>query len=157
MKRLITLTDDQHAELVRRYKQEKNVRLRDRIQCVLLKAQGRTNREVAAILFTSEHSVNDWLDRFDTGGVDALCGWEVGGSESHLTPEQLALLQTELDKHIFQTAKQVCAWVAEQFDVVYSERGMRDLLQRLGYSHQKAHLIPAQADAEAQAAFLKGV
>ncbi len=63
MKRLLTLTDDQRAELVRRYKTEKNVRLRDRLQCVLLKADGRTNRDIAAVLFTSEQSVHDWLDR----------------------------------------------------------------------------------------------
>ena len=54
-------------------------------------------------------------------------------------------------------AKQVCAWVNEQFAIAYSERGMRDVLKRLGYTRQKAHLVPAQADVEAQAAFLKAV
>lgn len=157
MKRSLTLTDEQRAELVRRYKTEKNVRLRDRIQCVLLKADGRTNKDIAAVLFTSEHSVHDWLDRYDAGGLDTLCAWEVGGSEAHLTSEQLQHLTAELDTHRFQTAKQVCHFVAQTFDVTYSERGMRDLLHRLGYSRQKAHLVPAQANPEAQAAFLKGV
>jgi transposase len=89
--------------------------------------------------------------------VEALCRLETGGSDGFLTPEQIATLRVELDRHIFQTAKQVCAWVAEHFAVTYSERGMRALLRRLGYSRQKAPLVPAQADVEAQAAFLKGV
>ncbi len=157
MKRLLTLTDAQRAELVGRYKTEKNVRLRDRLQCVLLKADGRTNRDIAAVLFTSEHSVHDWLDRYDAGGLNALCAWEVGGSEPHLTPAQLEQLTLEVDKNHFQTAKQVCAWVQHTFGVGYSERGMRELLHRLGYTRQKAHLVPAQADPMAQEDFLKGV
>ena len=111
MKRLLSLTSQQRTELVRRYKSEKNVRLRDRLHCVLLKADGRTNREVASLLLTSEHSVNDWLDRYDAGGLDALCAWKVGGSDPHLSQEQAARLQAELDQHGFQSAKQVCAWV----------------------------------------------
>ncbi len=153
MKRLLTLTDDQRAELVRRDKSEKNVRLRDRIQCVLLKAAGRTNREIAEVLFTSEHSVHEWLDRSEAGGRETLCVWEVGGSTAHLIPEQIQSLTAALDTNRFQTAKQVCHCVEQTFDVAYSERGMRELLHRLGYSRQKAPLVPAQADPEAQAAF----
>lgn len=157
MKRLLSLSNQQRTELVQRYKSEKNVCLRDRIHCVLLKADGRTNREVASLLLTSEHSVNDWLDRYGAGGLDALCAWQVGGSDPHLTPEQTERLKAELDQHGFQSAKQVCAWVEGQWGITYSERGMRGLLRRLGYSPQKAHLVPAQAQPEVQEAFLKAV
>ena len=153
MKRLLTLAAPQRAALVQRYKAEKNVRLRDRIHCVLLKADGRTNREVASLLLTSQQTVNDWLNRYDAGGLDALCAWEVGGSDPHLTQEQAERLQAELDTHGFQSAKQVCAFVEAQWGIPYSERGMRALLRRLGYSPQKAHLVPAQADPKAQEAF----
>ena len=116
-----------------------------------------TNGEVADLLEIVRETVADWLNLYAEGGIEALCRLETGGSDSFLSAEQLALLKDELDKHVFQTAKQVCGWVAEQFGVTYSERGMRDLLRRLGYTRQKAHLVPAQADPEAQAAFLKGV
>ena len=157
MKRLVPLTDEQRADIVRRYKTEKNVRLRERLHCVLLKADGYTNREAARILHTSEHTVNDWLDRFEEGGLDALCAWEIGGSQARLNAEQVVELQAQLDTHCFQTAKQVCAWVQEQFAIVYSQRGMRDVLKRLGYTPQKAHLVPAQADADQQALFFTAV
>jgi transposase len=157
MKRLLTLTDEGRAEIVRRYKQEKNSRFRERLQCLLFKDRGLTNIEVADMLEVVPETITDWLNLYEDGGVEALCRLETGGSDSFLSQDQIALLQTQLDTQVFQTAKQVCAWVQEQFAVTYSERGMRDLLKRLGYTRQKAHLVPAQADGEAQAAFLKGV
>src|SRR5579872_505983 len=117
MKRLLALTDDQRAHLLQRYKTEKNVRLRDRLQCVLLKADGRTHREVAAILHTREHTLNDWLDRYALGGREGLCAWETGGSEAWLSHAQLERLKAEADTHAFQSAQQACAWVEEQFGV----------------------------------------
>lgn len=82
----------------------------------------------------------------------------MGGSAPRLNPQQAERLKTELDAHGFQTAKQVCAWVEMQdWGVTYSERGMRALLKRLGYSRQKAHLVPAQANPQAQEDFLKAV
>jgi transposase len=157
MKRLLILTDEEREQIARRYKQEKNPRFRERLQCLLFKDRGLTNNDVADLLEVVPETITDWLNLYRDGGVDALCRLETGGSDSFLSQEQIALLKAELDKNVFQTAKQVCAWVAEQFCVTYSERGMRDLLKRLGYTRQKAHLVPAQADVEAQAAFLKGV
>jgi transposase len=157
MKRLLTLTEEQREQISRRYKQEKNPRFRERLQCLLFKDRGLSNIEVADLLQVVPETITDWLNLYQDGGIEALCRLETGGSDSFLSQEQITLLQAELDKHIFQTAKQVCAWVQEQFAIPYSERGMRDLLRRLGYTRQKAHLVPAQADVEAQAAFLKGV
>jgi transposase len=157
MKRLLTLNEEERAEIILRYKQEKNPRFRERLQCLLFKDRGLTNTEVAEMLQVVPETITDWLNLYEEAGLDALCRLETGGSDSFLSDQQIILLQIELDQNVFQTAKQVCAWVAEQFAVTYSERGMRDLLKRLGYTRQKAHLVPAQADVEAQAAFLKGV
>jgi len=156
MKCLLTLSQDERTEITRRYKTEKNVRFRERLHCLLLKDQGYSNQEVARLLQVCRKTITDWLTLYKEGDIDALCRLEVGGSEGFLSVEQTEQLVTELDKHPFQSAKQVAAWVAEQFDIAYSERGMRQVLQRLGYSSQKVHLVPAQADVEAQAAFLKG-
>lgn len=157
MKRLLTLTQEERDAISRRYKQEKNPRFRERLHCLLLKDRGHTNIEVAQMLLVVPETITDWLNLYQNAGLEALCRLETGGGDSFLRAEQLGLLQAELDKHGFQTAKQVCAWVQEQFGVSYSERGMRDLLRRLDYTRQKAHLVPAQADLEAQADFLKGV
>lgn len=156
MKRLLTLTQDERAQITRRYKTEKNVRFRERLHGLLLKDQGYSNQEVARLLRVARETIGDWLTLYETGGLDALCRLEAGGSEGFLTKEQTQQLVVELDQHRFQSAKQVAAWIEEQFGISYSERGMRQVLQRLGYSAQKVHLVPAQADTQAQAAFLKG-
>ncbi len=157
MKRHLTLTDAQRAEITRRYKQEKNARFRERLQCLLLKDRGHTNTEVAQMLLVVPETITVWLNLYDTGGLETLCCLETGGSDGFLSEAQIAQLQAQLDTHVFQSAKEVCAWVENQFAVSYSQRGMCDLLKRLGYTRQKAHLVPAQANEEAQAAFLKGV
>lgn len=157
MNRILTLSEDERAEITRRYKAEKSPRFRERLHCLLLKDQGYTNTQVTQLLLVCADTITDWLNRYQDAGLEALCCLETGGSEGFLSAEQLRLLQAELDTHRFQAAKQICAWVKEQWGVTYSERGMRDLLKRLGYTRQKAHLVPAQADVEAQADFLKGV
>lgn len=156
MKRQITLTDDQHTQLEARFKTEKNTRFRERVHCVLLKADGLTNRAIAQLLRVSEPSVITWLNLYESGGLDTLCHLEAGGSEGFLSAEQTKKLVAQLDTHRFQCAKQVAAWVQKEFGISYSERGMRQVLQRLGYSSQQVHLVPAQADEAAQAFFLKG-
>ena len=138
MKRLLTLTDDEREQIARRYKQEKNPRFRERLQCLLLKDRGLTNGEVADLLLVVPETITDWLNLYEDGGVEALCRLETGGSDGFLTGEQITMLNAELDKHVFQTAKQVCAWVQEQFAVTYSERGMRDLAQTPGLHPTKS-------------------
>lgn len=157
MKRLLALTDQEREQISRRYKHEKNPRFRERLQCLLLKQRGFTNIEVAQMLLVVPETVIDWLNLYQDARLEALCRLEIGGSDGFLHQEQLTLLRAELDTHVFQTAKQVCAWVEEQFGIAYSQRGMRDVLKRLGNTRQKAHPVPAQADVEAQTAFLKDV
>jgi transposase len=111
-------------------------------RCLLLKDQGYSNTEVAGILLVVPETITAWLHLYEAGGLDLLCRLETGGSEGFLNAEQTAKLIAELDQHTFQCAKQVVAWAQKQFALSYSERGMRDLLRRLGYSSQKVHLVP---------------
>jgi transposase len=157
MIRTLTLSDTDYAQVVARYKTEANPRFRERLHCLLLKDQGYTNGEIAAILLVCPETITAWLDTFEEAGLQALCRIEAGGSDAYLTPEQIQQLQSELDKHEFHNAKQVLAWVEEQLGVAYSLRGMQELLKRLGYSRQKARLVPVQADAQAQVVFFRGV
>lgn len=45
---------------------------RQRCQLVLLKSEGRTSKEVAAIVKQHYVSVNTWLNRYQQGGLQAL-------------------------------------------------------------------------------------
>jgi transposase len=157
MTRNLILSDTQYTQVAARFKTEPNPRFRERLHCLLLKDQGYTNTDVASILMVRPETISIWLDTFEQEGLEALCCMDVGGSACYLTEEEMQALTKQLDTHTFQNAKQVAAWVEEQFGVLYSERGMQELLKRLGYTRQKARLVPENADTEAQAIFFRGV
>src|SRR6185369_10150861 len=102
MKRLLTLTEEERAEISRRYKQEKNPRFRERLQCLLFKDRGLTNTEVAEMLQVVPETITDWLNLYEDAGLEALCRLQTGGSDSFLSDQQIILLQAELDKNVFQ-------------------------------------------------------
>jgi transposase len=157
MTRHLTLSDTEYAQVAARFKTETNPRFRERLHCLLLKDQGYTNTEIAAILMVCPETITVWLDTFEQQGLEALCRMQAGGSASYLSDQEMQALTQALDQHTFQSAKQVAAWIEEQFGVLYSERGMQELLKRLGYTRQKARLVPSQADLEAQAVFFRDV
>ena len=66
------LTTEQQTALEEGYRQGKRANFRQRCQMILLKAQGRTSREVGDILNVCEVSVNLWLDRWEAQGIDGL-------------------------------------------------------------------------------------
>ena len=47
------------------------------------------------------------------------------------------LLTQELDKNIYLTTKDICAYVAHQFNIKYTLSGMTALLHRIGYVYKK--------------------
>lgn len=68
----ITLDDNKRAELEDGYKTGDSHTFRRHCQMVLLKADGRKTKEIAAFLGGCEKSVNDWLHRYRAAGIDGL-------------------------------------------------------------------------------------
>jgi transposase len=68
----ITLDDKQRAALEDGYRHDKSHPFRQHCQLVLLKAEGRKSKEIAATLGCCEKSVNDWLHRYQTAGLEGL-------------------------------------------------------------------------------------
>ena len=66
------LTDTQRAELERELKSNDNHSFRMRCQAILLKAAGRNSKDVAQIVGMCHVSVNSWLKRFKTDGLEGL-------------------------------------------------------------------------------------
>lgn len=68
----ITLDDKQRAALEDGYRHDKSHPFRQHCQLVLLKAEGRKSKEIAAIFRCCEKSVNDWLHRYRAEGIGGL-------------------------------------------------------------------------------------
>lgn len=70
--RQVQLTEEEQAHLRQRFKATADRNLRDRIQAVLMSAQGRPRQQVAADLACSPRTVLRWLTQYLSGGLDAL-------------------------------------------------------------------------------------
>lgn len=68
----ITLDDKERAALEDGYRRDQSHTFRRHCQMVLLKAEGRKSKEIAAIFRCCEKSVSDWLHRYKEAGITAL-------------------------------------------------------------------------------------
>lgn len=153
--RHISFSEQDRETIKLRYKTETNRFIKPRLHFLILKDQGFSQKLIAQMLIVTQETISSWLKTYLEKGLDELCKLHFKGSSPKLSPEQIKLFKSEVESHLFQTAKEACAWVKENFDIVYSERAMRDLLKRCGYTRQKAHLIPGKADPEAQSLFFR--
>src|SRR5262245_45227336 len=84
----ISLTAESESELQEQFKQTEDVRLRERLQAVLMVARGRPRQQVAQDVGCSKRSLRRWLAAFEAGGVDALrITW--GGGRPREIPAEL--------------------------------------------------------------------
>ena len=68
----IELSENERATLEKTWRRGKSLALRQRCRIVLLKAEVRTSKEVAAQVGCCEAVVNTWLKRYRADGMDGL-------------------------------------------------------------------------------------
>jgi transposase len=152
--RLFSLSPTERSEFWRRYRQEADRRVAERIHALLLLDAGHSLQDVGAILHRNPKTIKRWVKIFATQGFDTLCTLAYEGNDGMLDTDQQEQLRTWLDSEVRST-KEAIAWVEQQFAISYTESGMTKLLKRLGYSFKKPTPIPSKADVQAQAAWLQ--
>jgi transposase len=147
------LSSAELAELKRAHKSEYYKRSAYKINCIILLGSGWTLEEVKAALLLDEETLRNYVQKYESGGLDALLKVEYKGSEPQLSVEEIQQLCDALDTQIFLTTKSVIDYINNEFDIAYSSSGMRDLLHRLNYEYKKPKLVPANPNNEAQEIF----
>jgi transposase len=144
-------------ELERRYKQERDKRVAQRLQCIILLHNGKSAKEAAKILMVSKKTVKRWIKVFVRYGLEGLCSlnYNDSGLKCELSPKQLEELEKYLSEHVRSSAKEVMGYIEREFGIKYSENGVVKLLKRLGYRYKKPAVIPSKASKEKQIAFLE--
>ena len=84
--KVLGLTPEQQAELEKGFRKGKTHAFRKRCQLVLLKEDGRSSLEVAAIVKMCEMSVNHWLSRYGSEGIAGLATKPGRGRKAKLNP-----------------------------------------------------------------------
>lgn len=67
------LSRKERDELERRYKQERDKRVAERIQCIILLHDGKNAKQVAEILMVSVKTIKRWVKIFVKYGIEELC------------------------------------------------------------------------------------
>ncbi len=152
--------DETAQELYGRYKAERDVAARKRLQALWLIRSGEGVAEAAKQAGVGQRTVERWLGWYRREGLDRVLERVPGhggrGSESKLTRQQLQQLAEVAGVGTFRTYWEAADWVRSQYGVTYSYNGIWGLLSRLEIHPKVPRPVAEKADREAQEAFKKG-
>ena len=132
-------------------------RLARRANALLLLDDGWSCEKVAEALYLDDDTVRSWRKLYDARGLEGLASFDVGGSSSHLSKAQEETLVAWIAATLPRPTRQVGAYIAQEFGVVYESRaGLIALLHRLGLDYHKPETIGRKLDPEKQKAFIEG-
>jgi transposase len=145
------LTDEERAQLKVQHKREREGRIRDRIKAVLLCDKGWSIPAIAEALFLSDDAVREHIIEYRES---KKLKPESGGSIEKLSIEQSAQLEEHLRSHTYLYVKDIIAYVQITWSVAYTVPGMRNWLQRHGFSYKKPAIVPGKANEQQQREWL---
>ena len=134
---------------------EKEVRYAKRLMVILLLDEGKSYKSISDYLFLDEGSVNNYKNRYKEGGIDCLINDNYNAKRSLLSEQEQEMLCRELRRKIYPTAEAVGLYIERVFSVEYSQRGVTNLLYRLGFSYKKATAVPGKAKQDEQEKFVR--
>jgi transposase len=159
--RLLRLTPSTYKRLARLSKEAERdgaYRVAKRLQAVVLNSAGQTSGELARVLKAPRSKVSEWLQRYQTDGVDGLLEGYRSGRPSELTDKQQQQLGDILHSgplayglnNGIWTSPMIAWVIEEEFGVQYHPDHVRKLLHAWGFSVQRPRRILARADVAAQ-------
>ena len=149
----------QHSkeELFHVYQQTRDAHLRTRLQALWQLRGGRTLEEVAALTGVAYRTVQTWVTWYRQGGLEEVTRHRHGGgAPAKLTVEQTRALKAQADTGAFRTRWDAIQWVREQYGVIYTYGGMREVFRRLRLKKKVPRPQNPKASAAEQAAWKKG-
>lgn len=146
------LSDEERAQLRLQHKIERDGRIRDRIKAVLLYDKGWSIKQIAEALLISEDTIRNHVEEYKN--LKKLKP-ESGGSVEKLSNEQALLLEKHLENHTYLYTKDIVAYVESVFKIHYTIHGMRNWLQRHGFSYKKPAIVPGKANKEEQTKWIE--
>ena len=146
-------------ELARR---QKRAREHLRFRAVVLAREGKTAPQIAGALGCGRRPAQEWVRRYNAGGVAALAEGRRPGRPARLAPRRVGELKARLDAGP-TPADGTCAFhgedvrriLGQEFGVVLKLSAVYGLLHRLGYSRLCPRPRHPDADPAAREAFKK--
>ncbi|WP_141523098.1 helix-turn-helix domain-containing protein [Bacillus toyonensis] len=150
-------------ELEKMMKKEKNRRLYERYQTIMLHLKGYTNIKIAEIIGRSNLTVGTYIKRYQVGGIAGLEISYSPGAPRRLAPEQEKRISEVVVHHtpaelglkseMNWTAPLLREWIYREWNIVYKDRAVLNILHRLGFSHTRPTYTLEKADEQKQQVF----
>ena len=124
---LRTVSKDEISELDRQYHQTKDVRLRTRIQMILLAAEEQMSApQIAKLVRMNEQTVRIWLKRFNAEGIIGLADEPRSGAPSRVTAQYTQRLLAIVRQRPRALEQPYSLWTLQRLaDFLASELGLR--------------------------------
>lgn len=149
------LTENQKIILQEAHHSSRFRKNADRIKAILLLNEGFSYPAVAKILLLDDMTIRRYEKEYKEKGVDGLLECRYQGSKGLLTEIEEKELTKHLKTKVYQTVKEVVAYVENKYAKTYSIDGMTHLLHRLHFVYKKTKVIPGRVDREKQEEFKK--
>jgi transposase len=150
----ISLTQEEREELRRLHRRQKDPKEADRIKAILLLDAGYSREEVATILLRDEGTITTWRDSFLARKT--LEDWlkdDRSGYQGRLNTEQMKAVSAFVEDNLISDARQVQAWILEQYGIEYQVTSIHALLHRLDFVYKETSLYPSKMNPAEQADF----
>ena len=149
----VNLTAEEKQDLELQHKKERDRKKAYRMNVVLLRSEGWSQRKIAEALRISEDSVYDYLKAYiESKRLSPLNT----GSNSNLNNKQTNELTKYLEKNTYDKVEQICEYVYSKYGIRYSTSGMTKWIHKNGFSYKKPKGTPNKADKAKQEEFIEG-
>ena len=148
------LSTIQRREILLRHRCEEYARFSDRLKTILLLDDGYSFEQISKILFRDDQTIRNYLGKFQEGGIGELLSDKYTGYSGCLTEDEEQQLAVHLEEHTYLDTAPIILYVNYTFSKEYTPSGMRDLLNRLGFTYKKTSHVPGKADQEKQQRFI---
>ena len=133
-------------------------RIARRLHAVILNSDGWTNPQIARILRIHRSNVVNWINSWNSYGVEGLLEGHRSGRPPLLTQDEKETLGEILDSGPVAygftggvwTSPMIARVISEEFNVYYHPGHVRKLLKKIGFSVQRPRKKLALADLELQ-------
>lgn len=150
----IDFSDTDIQALLRQKQTHPDPRVRRRMDTLHLKALGYPHQEIGQMVGISQKTLRDYLKLYQAGGIEALQERNFYQPPSALEPHR-ARLEAEFEARPAQSMKEAADRIEQLTQVRRSPDQVRRYLTKLGLKRLKTGQVPAKADPQAQADFLK--
>lgn len=143
-------------ELAKKYKWEKDAKVRERLLIINWHKQGKTTRQIAGLIGCSQTNVMFWINRYRKAGVEGLKNLPKSGKPKMITDDEEKSIKQKLEGNPcgWQT-KSVIELIKNESGIEYTRRHVNRLLNKWGFARIRPRKKHIAADEKEQKAFKK--